>query len=207
MAEKTISVDVISRVEGDGGIQVFTKDGKVDKVLVDIFEGPRMIEALIRGKKYQESISLVSRICAICTVSHRYVSIKAIEKALKVKVPEKVKLLRELMHLAEYVESHILHVYYLALPDFFKQPSAIALLPTHRETVIQAVTMKKYGTELMQLLMGRKIHGENPLIGGFGRIPTNEELDKYLEKELETYQEYNIRFLAIGDLSSFSKSN
>ncbi len=185
MSEKTISVDVISRVEGDGGIQVYTKDGKVDKVLVDIFEGPRMIEALIRGKTYQESISLVSRICAICTVSHRYVSIKAIEKALKVKVPEKVKLLRELMHLSEYVESHILHVYYLALPDFFKQPSAIALLPTHRETVIQAVTMKKYGTELMQLLMGRKIHGENPQIGGFGRIPTNEELDKFLEKAAE----------------------
>ncbi|MHA1198611.1 MAG: Ni/Fe hydrogenase subunit alpha [Candidatus Heimdallarchaeaceae archaeon] len=181
MAEKTISVDVISRVEGDGGIQVYTKDGKVDKVLVDIFEGPRMIEALVRGKTYQENLSLVSRICAICTVSHRYVSIKAIEKALKVKVPEKVQLLRDLMHLAEFVESHILHVYYLALPDFFKQPSAIALLPTHQETVVQAVVMKKFGTELMQLLMGRKIHGENPQIGGFGRIPTNEELDKFLE--------------------------
>ncbi|MCG3223069.1 MAG: nickel-dependent hydrogenase large subunit, partial [Candidatus Heimdallarchaeota archaeon] len=189
MAEKTISVDVISRVEGDGGIQVFTKDGKVDKVLVDIFEGPRMIEALVRGKTYTENLSLVSRICAICTVSHRNVSIKAIEKALKVKVPEKVKLLRELMHLAEYVESHILHVYYLAIPDFFKQPSAIALLPTHGETVIQAVTMKKYGTELMQLLMGRKIHGENPQIGGFGRIPTNEELDKFLENAAE-YQSW-----------------
>ena len=181
MAEKTISVDVISRVEGDGGIQVYTKDGKVEKVLVDIFEGPRMIEALVRGKTYEENISLVARICAICTVSHRYVSIKAIEKALKVEVPEKVKLLRKLMHLAEYVESHILHVYYLAVPDFFKKNSAIELLPTHGETVVQAVTMKKYGTELMQLLMGRKIHGENPQVGGFGRIPTNEELDKFLE--------------------------
>ncbi len=185
MTEKTIRVDVLSRVEGDGGIQVHVKDGKVEDVLVDIFEGPRMIEALIRGKTIHESISLVSRICAICTVSHRYVSIKAIEKALKVEVPEKIKLLRYLLHLAEYVESHVLHVYFLALPDFFRKPSAIALLPTHGETVVEAITLKKYGTELMKLLMGRKIHGENPQIGGFGKIPTNEELDDFSEKAKE----------------------
>ncbi|MHA2358125.1 MAG: Ni/Fe hydrogenase subunit alpha [Candidatus Heimdallarchaeaceae archaeon] len=182
MSSKNISVDVLSRVEGDGGIQVRVKDGKVENVIVDIFEGPRMIEALVRDKTIHENISLVSRICAICTVSHRYVSIKAIEKALGMKVPEKVELLRYLMHLAEYVESHILHVYFLALPDFFTKPSAVALLPTHGETVVEAITMKKYGTELMQLLMGRKIHGENPQIGGFGRTPTDEELDYFAEK-------------------------
>ncbi len=185
MSDKQIKVDVIARVEGDGGIQVHIKDGKVENVLVDIFEGPRMIEALVRGKTIHENISLVSRICSICTVSHRYVSIKAIEKALKLEVPEKIQLIRYLMHLGEYIESHVLHVYFLALPDFFKQPSAIALLPTHQETVVEALTLKKYGTELMQLLMGRKIHGENPLIGGFGRLPTEEELDYFSEKAKE----------------------
>jgi len=185
MSEKTISVDVLARVEGDGGIQVYTKDGKVDKVLVDIFEGPRMIEALVRGKTIHENISLVARICAICTVSHRHASVSAIEKALDVKVPEKTALLRHLWHYAEYIESHVLHVYYLALPDWFKESSAIALLPTHGETVVEAVVMKKYGTELMKLLHGRKIHGENAQIGGFGRIPTNEELDYFAEKAVE----------------------
>lgn len=185
MSDKVIKVDVLSRVEGDGGIQVHVKDGKVEDVLVDIFEGPRMIEALVRGKTVQDNVSLVSRICAICTVSHRYVSIKAIEKALGIDVPEKVKLLRYLMHLGEYIESHVLHVYFLALPDFFRKPSAIALLPTHQETVVEALTLKKYGTELMQLLMGRKIHGENPRIGGFGRLPTNKELDYFVEKAEE----------------------
>ena len=185
MSSKNISVDVLSRVEGDGGIQVKVKNGKVEDVIVDIFEGPRMIEALVRDKTIHEIISLVSRICAICTVSHRYVSIKTIEKAIGIKVPEKVELLRFLMHLAEYVESHILHVYFLALPDFFRKPSAIALLPTHGETVVEAITMKKYGTELMKLLMGRKIHGENPQIGGFGRTPTDEELDYFAEKAKE----------------------
>lgn len=185
MSEKIISVDVLARVEGDGGIQVYTKDGKVDKVLVDIFEGPRMIEALVRGKTIHENISLVARICAICTVSHRNASISAIEKALKVKVPEKTQLLRHLWHYAEYIESHVLHVYYLALPDFFKQASAIAMLPTHTDTVVEAVVMKKYGTELMKLLHGRKIHGENALIGGFGRVPTDEELDYFAEKAVE----------------------
>jgi sulfhydrogenase subunit alpha len=193
---KDLSVDVLSRVEGDGGIKVIVENNQVKDVLVDIFEGPRMIEALVRGKTIHEDISLVARICAICTVSHRYVAIKSIEKALKVEVPEKIKLLRHLMHLAEYVESHVLHVYFLAVPDFFKQPSAIALLPTHQETVIEAVTMKKYGTELMKLLMGRKIHGENPQIGGFGRIPTNEELDYFAEKAVE-YKEWISNFIDV----------
>ncbi|MHA1873066.1 MAG: nickel-dependent hydrogenase large subunit, partial [Candidatus Heimdallarchaeaceae archaeon] len=97
---KGINVKVLSRVEGDGGIKVYVKNNKVEQVLVDIFEGPRMIEALVKGKTFQENVSLVSRICAICTVSHRYASIKAIEKALKVEVPEKIQLLRKLLHLA-----------------------------------------------------------------------------------------------------------
>ena len=196
MAEKTVSVDVLARVEGDGGIQVYTKNNKVEKVLVNIFEGPRMIEALVRGKTIHENISLVARICAICTVSHRYASVKAIEKALNVEVPEKIKLLRHLWHFAEYIESHVLHVYYLALPDFFKQPSAIALLPTHTETVVEAVELKKFGTELMKLLHGRKIHGENAIIGGFGRIPTDEELDYFAEKAVE-YKEKLSKFIDV----------
>ncbi|MHA1304303.1 MAG: Ni/Fe hydrogenase subunit alpha [Candidatus Heimdallarchaeaceae archaeon] len=182
---KNINVEVLSRVEGDGGIKVHVKNGKVENVLVDIFEGPRMIEALVRGKTFSENVSLVSRICAICTVSHRYASIKAIEKALNVQVPEKVTLLRKLLHLAEYIESHVLHVYFLALPDFFRKPSAIALLPTHKDTVVEALTLKKYGTELMKLLMGRKIHGENPQVGGFGKLPTDKELDYFAEKAKE----------------------
>ncbi|MHA1258199.1 MAG: Ni/Fe hydrogenase subunit alpha [Candidatus Heimdallarchaeaceae archaeon] len=196
MTEKAVTVDVLARVEGDGGIQVYTKNNKVEKVLVNIFEGPRMIEALVRGKTIDENISLVARICAICTVSHRYASIKAIEKALKVEVPKKVELLRHLLHYAEYIESHVLHVYYLALPDFFKQPSAIALLPTHTETVLEAVELKKYGTELMKLLHGRKIHGENAQIGGFGRIPTDEELDYFAEKAIE-YKEKISKFIDV----------
>lgn len=193
---KSLSVDVLSRVEGDGGIKVVVENNEVRDVLVDIFEGPRMIEALVRGKTIHEDISLVSRICAICTVSHRYVAIKSIEKALKVEVPEKIKLLRHLMHFAEYIESHVLHIYFLAAPDFFKQPSAIALLPTHHDTVIEAVTMKKYGTELMKLLMGRKIHGENPQIGGFGRFPSNKELDYFAEKAAE-YKAWISKFIDV----------
>ena len=82
---KDVKVEVISRVEGDGGIQVIVEGDKVKDVLVDIFEGPRMIEALVEGKTPQEDVSLVSRICSICTVSHRYAAIRAIEKALDVK--------------------------------------------------------------------------------------------------------------------------
>ena len=182
---KEVKVDIISRVEGDGGIQVVVDGDTVKDVKVDIFEGPRMIEALVEGKTIQEDLSLVSRICSICTISHRYAAIRAIEKALQLNVPEKIKLLRCLMHFGEYIESHVLHIYFLALPDFFKKPSAIALLPTHKETVVEALKLKKFGTELMQLLSGRKIHGENAQVGGFGRLPTKEELDEVAKQAWE----------------------
>lgn len=180
-----IKVDVLARVEGDGGIEVHVENGEVKDVKVDIFEGPRMIEALVKGKTIEEDLSIVARICSICTVSHRYVAIRAIEKALQLRVPEKIELLRYLMHFGEYIESHILHIYFLALPDFFRKPSAIALLDSHKETVVEGLKLKKYGTELMELLAGRKIHGENAVIGGFGRIPTAEELNKFAKQAWE----------------------
>ncbi|MHA1685933.1 MAG: Ni/Fe hydrogenase subunit alpha [Candidatus Heimdallarchaeaceae archaeon] len=185
MTTSKIKVDVIARVEGDGGIEVIVEKDKIKDVKVDIFEGPRMIEELVKGKTIHEDLSLVARICSICTVSHRYAAIRAIEKALQLHVPDKIKLLRHLMHFGEYIESHVLHIYFLALPDFFKKPSAIALLETHKETVVEALKLKKFGTELMQLLAGRKIHGENAIIGGFGRIPTKEELNNVAQQAWE----------------------
>ncbi len=200
-----INVEVLSRVEGDGGIKVYVKDGQIDKVIVDIFEGPRMIESLVKGKTYTENVSLVSRICAICTVSHRYASIKAIEKALKVKVTAKISLLRELLHMAEYIESHVLHVFFLAIPDFFKAVSAIGLIESHRQAVEDAIALKKYGTELMKLILGRKIHGENPQIGGFGKLPTKEQLTDFAKnaKEFIPIMSSYVDLVASFDLPSY----
>ncbi len=173
---KKITIDHLARVEGNGSLTA-TIDGRVvSEVKFLINEGPRLIERLAVGKTPEEDVSVAPRICAICTLSHKNAVIRAMENALGVKVPPKVTLLRELMHLGEFIESHSLHLYYLALPDFVGFPNAIAMASRFPFEVKIALEMKQFGNHIMKVLSGRFIHGENPVIGGFGRYPTREEL-------------------------------
>lgn len=173
---KKITIDHLARVEGNGGI-IATIDGKiVTDVKFNIFEGPRLIERLTLGKTPEEDVNITPRICAICSISHKNAVLRGMENALSVVVPQKVYLARELMHMGEMVESHSLHIYYLALPDYVGFPNAIAMASKFAFEVKIALEMKEYGNHIMKVLSGRYIHGENPVIGGFGKYPTKEEL-------------------------------
>lgn len=173
---RKVTVEHLTRVEGNGGISA-TIDGKVvTNVKFIINEGPRLIERLTIGKTPEEDVNIVPRICAICSLSHKYAALRAMENALSVKVPPKVALFRELMHLGEMVESHSLHVFYLALPDYLGFPNAIAMASKFNLEVKVALEMKEFGNHIMKVASGRFIHGENPVIGGFGKLPNKEEL-------------------------------
>jgi len=173
---KKISIEHLARVEGNGGVTATIDGNIVTDVKFIVNEGPRLIERLTIGKTPEEDVNLVPRICAICTLSHKYAAIRAMEKALDVKVPPKVTLLREFMHLGEMVESHSLHLFYLALPDYVGFPNAIAMASKFAFEVKIALEMKQFGNHIMKVMSGRTIHGENPVIGGFGKFPTRDEL-------------------------------
>ena len=172
---KTITVDHLARVEGNGGISAIIDGKVVTNVEFSIYEGPRLIEMLTVGKTPEEVVSIVPRICAICTISHKYAALRAMESALSIKVPTRVSLLRELMHLGEMIESHSLHLYYLTLPDYVGFPNAIAMASKFDLEVKIALEMKEFGNHIMEKVSGRSIHGENPVIGGFGKFPSREE--------------------------------
>ncbi|MBM3284577.1 MAG: Ni/Fe hydrogenase subunit alpha, partial [Candidatus Aminicenantes bacterium] len=173
---KTISIDHLPRVEGSGGISATLDGNVVTEVKFTINEGPRLVERLTVGKTPEEDVSIAPRICAICTLSHKNAVLRAMENALDVKVPAKVTLLRELMHMGEFIESHSLHTFYLALPDYVGFPNAIAMAAKFPFEVKIALEMKQFGNHIMKTLSGRYIHGENPVIGGFGKYPAREEL-------------------------------
>lgn len=173
---KKISVDHLARVEGNGGISAIIDGKAVTDVKFSIYEGPRLVERLTLGKTPEEDVNIVPRICAICSISHKYAALRAMENSLSIKVPAKVSLFRELMHLGEIIESHSLHIYYLALPDYVGFPNAIAMASKFELEVKIALEMKEFGNHIMQTASGRYIHGENPIIGGFGKYPSKEEL-------------------------------
>ncbi|MBC8386129.1 MAG: Ni/Fe hydrogenase subunit alpha [Candidatus Cloacimonetes bacterium] len=186
---KTIKVNHLARVEGDGGITVEFDGKKLSKVNVDIFEGPRLIEALAVGKTAREMNTITPRICAICTVSHKNASVRASDRGLAIPETKKTYHTRELMHLGEMVESHSLHVFALALPDFLGYPNVIAMVDKYKDVVVQALNLKKFGNRIMQITNGKFIHGENAVAGGFGKFPSKAELLE-IKTTAESFMEF-----------------
>ncbi len=179
---RKILVEHIERVEGHGSLEINIEDKMVKDVKFIVNEGPRLVEKLVIGKSIYEVLNIVPRICAICSVSHRYAAIKALENALNIKVNPIVCRLRELMHLGEIIESNSLHVFLLSLPDLFGFSSAISMYYRFSKEIALGLRLKNFGNEVMEIITGRAIHGENPVLGQFGKYPSKQELKKIKEK-------------------------
>jgi sulfhydrogenase subunit alpha len=164
---QNIRIHHLTRVEGHGDIVVEIKDGRLAEVRFDIVEAPRFFEVILRGQHYHEVTHIASRICGICAVSHKCAALKATEAALNVPVTEQSLLLRRLAYHGEVISSHMLHVYFLAGPDFFNADSVFPLLQTHREMVLRAMRLKNLGYELSALVAGRHTHPVAMAVGGF----------------------------------------
>jgi len=173
---KSIVIDHLCRVEGHGGITVEIKDGEVADVNMDIFEGPRFFEPLVVGRSYEEVAPILMRICAICSAAHTAASLMAVEDAFGIEVTPQTRLLRELLVHGGNIESHALHLFCLAIPDFLGYPSAIALASDHLQEVKMGLELKKLGNTIQETIGGRAIHPVNAIVGGFGKLPGSDEL-------------------------------
>lgn len=173
---KKVLVDHLCRVEGYGGITVRLDGDKIADVEVNLKEGPRFIEAILKGRRYDEIPQLSMRICAICSGVHNITSLLAVEDALGVKVSRQTKLLRELLVQGGNIESHALHIFCLAAPDFLGYPSAVALAADQPELVRLGLDLKKTGNEIQETVGGRAIHPVTTLPGGFSAVPSKEQL-------------------------------
>lgn len=172
----TIVIDHLARVEGHGGITVELEGDAVTNVRFDVFEGARLLEGLVRGRRYDEIAPIVSRICSICSPAHSLTSLKATENALGVQVSPQTDFLRELLLRGESIQSHALHLFFLAVPDYLDRPSAIAVAAEHPAAVMLGLRLKRLGNLIQETIGGRAIHPVNAVPGGFGRVPRAEQL-------------------------------
>ncbi|MCY3413995.1 MAG: Ni/Fe hydrogenase subunit alpha [Candidatus Heimdallarchaeota archaeon] len=183
---RVIQSEKVARIEGNASINVTIDGMDVKDVQMVVHEGPRLVEEIVKGKSINEVISITPRICAICNISHKIASTTAMKHACKIELPPIAKYMQKLMHMGEIIESHTLHIYLLVLPDLFKQPSAVHLLPDHAQTVTEGLIQKKFGNKLMHIAGGdRMIHGENPQPGGFSKYPDVELLRELVEEAKE----------------------
>lgn len=174
---RTIAVDMVARVEGEGALRVTVKGETVQDVELRIFEPPRFFEAFLRGRHYNEVPDIVARICGICPVAYQMSAVHALERIFGLPVEGAIRDLRRLLYCGEWIESHALHVYMLQAPDFLGYDSAVAMARDHGAAVTRGLRLKKAGNEIMTLLGGRAVHPVSVKVGGFSRAPLRRELE------------------------------
>jgi coenzyme F420-reducing hydrogenase alpha subunit len=182
MNNKTIKVDYLARVEGEGALYVKIKNGRVTDVKLKIIEPPRFFEAFLRGRMYTEAPDITARICGICPIAYQMSSVHAMEDAFGIKIGGQLRQLRRLIYCGEWIESHALHIYMLHAPDFLGYSDVIHIARDYPDLVQRALQMKKAGNTIVALLGGREIHPINVRVGGFYKVPSKQELSQLAEK-------------------------
>jgi len=186
MSERKINVDYISRVEGQGGIDLYvTRDGELRDAKVRIFEPPRFFEAFMVGRKYDELMELAARICGICPVSHEISALRAVEEALGVEVSEATKRVRKLMAMSALISSHVLSVYFLTLPDYFGGRDLIEVAGENPGLLKRGLELKRLGNDLTELIGGRSVHPVTAIVGGFTNSISKQDADAMRKRLIE----------------------
>jgi len=178
MNKQNVEVNVhhITRVEGHGNISVSIKDGTVEKCEWSIPEAPRFFEAMVVGRSWNELHHITSRICGICSIGHTLASLKATESAMGISISEQDLKLRKLALHAENMQSHVLHLGFLVLPDLLGVGSVIPLASTNPAEVKKVLQLHRTANEMSNLLCGRTTHPQRLIPGGFSKIPSLYEL-------------------------------
>jgi coenzyme F420-reducing hydrogenase alpha subunit len=178
MSNRTVNINVhhVTRLEGHGNIVLNATNGTIEKLQWQVPEAPRFFEAMVRGRSYEDIQTIVSRICGICSITHSLASTKAVENAMGIQVSEQTDKIRVLMHYSEQLQSHVLHVGYLAAPDFFGVPSVVPLVAMAPDAVKTIIGLHRLANEWSDLLAGRTTHPVTLRPGGLTKIPTEKQL-------------------------------
>lgn len=183
----------VCKIEGHGALKLDYKSGKA-KLNVD--EGERLFEQLVLGRPYEDAPFITARICGVCPVVHTLASIAALENAFEVTVPANIQNLRKALHAGQIIQSHALHLFFLALPDYMNVANVVQLHHENHEIYKMAIAIKKLGDHVVEVIGGRTVHPVTPVVGGFTSVPT----DKALRELINTLESHMHMALATVEL-------
>lgn len=171
MTKRKIKVEALARVEGEGALDVTIRNGAITNLKFRIYEPPRFFEALLVGRMFTDAPDITARICGICPVAYLLGASQAMEDALGVRVEGPLRDLRRLVYAGEWIESHVLHVAMLHMPDFLGFQDALRMAHDHPQIVESALRLKKLGNRILEVIGGRAVHPVNLKVGGFYSVP------------------------------------
>ncbi len=187
MSAKTITIDPISRVEGHGKVTIdLDENGSVSRTRFHVTQF-RGFEVFTAGRPFEEMPIITQRICGICPVSHQLASAKACDAILGVEIPPTARLLRELLHLGQFIQSHALHFFYLASPDLLlgwdADPAVrnvVGVIDRFPEAATKGIRLRKFGQEIIKALGGKRIHPAFAVPGGVTDPLSESDRDRLL---------------------------
>lgn len=190
----------VTRVEGHGNIVVNLTNGEIEDCRWEVVEAPRFFEAMVRGRKWYDLHHITSRICGICSIGHTLASIQATEAAMGVEISPQTLALRKLALHAETLQSHILHVGYLVLPDLAGVGSVLPLAQSHPEELKLVIGLHRLGNEWSDLICGRTTHPQRLIPGGFARYPSKGELESLRKKMDQALEDVKVIAQVVGSM-------
>lgn len=178
--------EYIAKIEGHGVLNIHFKECKAR---LEVSEGERLFEAVLLGQNASRAPFITSRICGVCPTAHNIASIKAVENALGMKVSPIDIELRNLLLSGQIIFSHLLHLFFLVLPDYYQVPSALDIAKKFPAEYHIALNLKRLSDHLLTVIGGRPIHPTLTTVGGFLKYPQKgdlvtlrEEIDEVIDE-------------------------
>ncbi|MEE4364978.1 MAG: nickel-dependent hydrogenase large subunit [Desulfotignum sp.] len=134
-----ILIDPITRIEGHLRIEVEVENGKVKDAWSSgqMFRG---IEMMLKGRDPRDAHHFVQRSCGVCTYIHALSSVRAVEAACSITIPDNARIIRNLLHGAQYQHDHIVHFYHLHALDWVDIVSALSADPVKTAALSENVS-------------------------------------------------------------------
>ena len=187
---KRLTIDPVSRIEGHAKISIHLNDeGRVSSTQLHITQ-VRGFEKFTEGRPFYEMPGITSRICGICPVSHLLASAKACDAILAVRIPATAVKLRELLHCAQFVQSHALSFFYLSSPDLLlgmdsdpAKRNVVGVIEKHPELARLGIELRKFGLQIIEGLALERVHPSWVVPGGVN-APMSPQLRERILSEL-----------------------
>src|SRR5512139_4675 len=184
-----ITIEPVTRIEGHAKVTIqLNSKGKVDRAYLHVNEW-RGFEKFCEGRPFFEMIQITPRICGICPVSHHLSAAKACDGVIGVTPPRPARLLRELMHMGQIVQSHSMHFFELAGPDlllgFDADPAirnVVGVIQANPDLALKAVRLRAFGQEIIRRLGGKRIHPVHSIPGGVNAPLSVKDRDEILSQ-------------------------
>lgn len=177
----SINVPILARVEGEGALELQIKNKKITSLRLKIYEPPRLFEKFLEKRNYGDVLDFVARICGICPVAYQMSAAHALESCFGIRTSPWIRQMRRLFYCGEWLESHSMHIHFLALPDFLGFHTATEMAKAYPEEVRRGIRLQSFGNELIRLFGGRSVHPVGACVGGFYRAPSLQEISALLK--------------------------